>query len=57
MMMTKTIDAVKMMREIRNKHQKLYNSDPELREKRLAEIRKKYAQKIGNSRLTKVPGD
>ena len=48
-MTTKTkkyFDAVKMMREIRDKHHKDYENKPELREKRLAAIRKKYAKKI-----------
>jgi hypothetical protein len=39
-------DSVKMMRDIRDKHHKEYESEPGLREKRLAEIRKKYAHRI-----------
>lgn len=42
----KTIDAVKMMRNIRDRHYALYKSNPGLREERLAEIRKRYAHKI-----------
>lgn len=42
----KEFDAIKMMRDIREKHQKEYESNPELREKRLMLIRKKYAHKI-----------
>ena len=41
----KEFDAVKMMREIRNKHHEKYKDNPQLREKRLKEIRKKYAGK------------
>lgn len=44
----KKFDAVKMMREIRDKHQKEYEANPELREQRLLEIRKEYANKIKN---------
>jgi len=44
----KEFDAVKMMRQIRNEHHKLYESNPDLREKRLIEIRKRYAHKIKN---------
>ncbi|MCF8359094.1 MAG: hypothetical protein K9H26_10070 [Prolixibacteraceae bacterium] len=39
-------DSVKMMREIRDKHHVIYESNPQLREDRLAEIRIKYAKKI-----------
>ncbi len=42
----KDFDAVKMMRDIRNKRHEEYSSDPQLREERLKEIRKKYANKI-----------
>ncbi|MCC7430288.1 hypothetical protein IT568_05555 [bacterium] len=38
----KVFDAVKMMREIREKLRKRYENDPELREKDLLKIRKKY---------------
>ena len=48
----KEFDSVKMMRDIREKHHTEYESNPELREKRLAVIRKKYAGKIKNSQLT-----
>ncbi|MDO8951120.1 MAG: hypothetical protein Q7U86_00770 [Draconibacterium sp.] len=46
MKIEKDFDAIKMMRDIRKKHQKEYELNPELREKRLSIIRKKYAQKI-----------
>ena len=42
----KEFDAVKMMREIRQKRHEEYESNPQLREIRLAAIRKKYAKKI-----------
>ncbi len=42
----KEFDAVKMMRNIRNKRHAEYETNPELREKRLEAIRKKYAEKI-----------
>ena len=42
----KDFDAVKMMRDIRDKHHNEYESNPELREKRLAVIRKKYVHRI-----------
>jgi hypothetical protein len=45
----KGFDAVKMMRDIRDKHHEEYESNPELREQRLEAIRKKYADKIKNS--------
>jgi hypothetical protein len=41
----KNIDCVKLMRKIRDKHQSETEKDPELREKRLAAIRKKYGIK------------
>ena len=44
----KKFDAVKMMREIRDKHHREYEANPELREKRLLEIRKRYISKISN---------
>ena len=47
----KAFDAVKMMRDIRNKHHEEYEKNPELREKRLAEIRKKYSTRIKNKEL------
>ncbi|MDR9414687.1 MAG: hypothetical protein RI564_00285 [Gracilimonas sp.] len=40
------IDAIKLMRDIREKHKDEYQKNPELREKRLAEIRKKYKDRI-----------
>ncbi len=50
MMKTKIdFDAVKMMREIRQKRHEEYESNPQLRDERLNEIRKKYAKK-GNWR-------
>jgi hypothetical protein len=45
----KDFDAVRMMREIRDKHHAEYEADPKLREIRLALIRKKYASKIKNT--------
>jgi len=42
----KKFDAVKMMRDIRDKHHEEYKANPELRQKRLSEIRKRYAHKI-----------
>ena len=45
----KDFDAVKMMRAIRDKHHMEYEFNPELREKRLEEIRKKYWNKIKKS--------
>lgn len=42
----KDFDAIKMMQEIREKRQKEYELNPELREKRLKAIRKKYSHKI-----------
>jgi len=44
----KKFDAVKMMREIRTKRHEEYEKNPELREKRLSEIRKRYADRIKN---------
>jgi hypothetical protein len=45
----KDFDAVQMMRDIRTKHHKEYEMNPELREKRLTEIRKQYKDKIKNT--------
>jgi hypothetical protein len=42
----KDFDAVKMMREIREKRHTEYEKNPQLREERLAAIRKKYAKMI-----------
>jgi hypothetical protein len=42
----KDFDSVKMMREIREKRHAEYEKNPELREKRLKAIRKKYSSKI-----------
>jgi len=38
----KQFDCVELMRNIRDKHRKKYQRNPELRKKRLQEIRKKY---------------
>jgi hypothetical protein len=38
----KDFDAVEMMRSIRSRLQNKYYKDPDLRKKRLSEIRKKY---------------
>ena len=53
MKIKKDFDAVKMMRDIRNKHREEYEKNPELREKRLAEIRKRYFSEIKNNELAK----
>ena len=50
----KDFDAVKMMREIRYKHHKEYKNNPDLRKKRLAEIRKKYAHRIRKSEFVNL---
>jgi len=42
----KVFDAVQLMREIREKHHNEYETNPELREKRLEKIRKEYAKRI-----------
>ena len=42
----KEFDAVKMMREIRENRRAEYETNPELREKRLEAIRKRYSNKI-----------
>lgn len=42
----KNLDAVKLMREIREKHNKEYEKTPELREKRLETIRSEYKNRI-----------
>jgi len=49
----KIFDAGKMMRDIRDKRHTEYEKNPQLREKRLAEIRKKYAKKIKSQKTTK----
>ena len=46
MKIEKEFDAVKMMCDIRKKRHEEYESNPQLREERLREIRKKYANKI-----------
>jgi hypothetical protein len=48
----KNFDTVQMMRDIRDKHHREYEINPELREKRLLEIRKKYASKIVGNKET-----
>jgi hypothetical protein len=48
----KDFDAVKMMRDIRQKRHEEYKSNPQLREQRLTEIRKKYAGKIKSQQST-----
>ncbi|MCK4765031.1 MAG: hypothetical protein KAW12_22725 [Candidatus Aminicenantes bacterium] len=48
----KDFDAVKMMREIREKLGKEYEADPRLREKRLKEIQKKYGLKPGKKQYS-----
>ena len=48
----KDFDAVKMMRDIRDKRHSEYEKDPHLREERLTAIRKKYADKIKNQKNT-----
>jgi len=50
----KDFDAVKMMRDIRDKHHKEYELNPELREKRLAAIHKKFAHKIEKPEKSRV---
>lgn len=47
----KEFDAVKMMRQIRQKHHEEYKLNPELREKKLAAIRSKYANRIKTSKI------
>jgi hypothetical protein len=42
----KKFDGVKMMREIRDNLSKIYLQDPELEEKQLENIRKKYGIKF-----------
>lgn len=44
-MKAKEFDSVQIMRRIRTKHNKKYSENPELREQRLKEIRKKYGFK------------
>jgi hypothetical protein len=47
----KDFDAVKMMRDIRDKHHKEYEFNPELREKRLAAIHKNSPIRLKNLRI------
>ena len=48
----KDFDAVQMMRDIRTKHHEEYEMNPDLREKRLAEIRKQFKARIKNKEYT-----
>ena len=48
----KDFDAVKMMRDIRQKRHEEYKSNPHLREQRLKEIREKFAGKIRKQKFT-----
>jgi hypothetical protein len=50
----KKFDAVKMMRDIRDKRHSEYEKNPQLREERLAVIHKKYAEKIKYQRTTRA---
>ncbi len=54
MMTNKSFDAVKMMRDIRSKHHDEYENNPDLREQRLAEIRKKYKARFKNNRAVSI---
>ena len=47
----KKFDAVKMMREIRDKLSQLYKDDPEIEEKDLECIRSKYKMKAGKVKV------
>ena len=49
----KNFDAVKMMRDIMDKNHAEYEHDPDKRRKRLAEIRKKYADKFRKKEISK----
>jgi len=49
----KDFDAVKIMREIREKKHAEYEHDPDKRQKRLADIRKKYADRIRKQEISK----
>lgn len=51
--MKKDFDAVQLQRDIREKFHKEYEIDPELRGKRLASIRKKYALPVNSGRRQK----
>ena len=48
---TKDFDAVEMMRSIRTKLQDKYEKYPDLRKKRLSEIRKKHKVRPGRKSL------
>lgn len=49
----KVFDAVKMMRDIRDKNHAEYEHDPEKRRKRLAEIQNKYAVRFRKKEISK----
>ena len=49
----KVFDAVKMMRDIRDKNHAEYEHDPEKRRKRLAEIRKNHADRFRKKEISK----
>jgi hypothetical protein len=46
-----------MMREIRENHHKMYEDNPELWEKRLEEIRIKYARQIRKKEINRAVSD
>ncbi|MDH5185999.1 MAG: hypothetical protein OEZ20_04855 [candidate division WOR-3 bacterium] len=50
-MKSKKFDAVKMMREIRNRLSRSYSKDTEAEKKDLEYIRKKYDFKVKDSRV------
>lgn len=50
----KKFDAVKMMREIRDNLSKKYQEKPELEEKDLELIRKKYSIKLQDKKITSL---
>lgn len=52
--MKKDFDAVEMMRSIRSKLQDMYEKEPDVREKRLMEIRKKYRIRQRRKALTRT---
>jgi thiaminase len=56
-MNNKDFDSVQMMREIRENHHKMYENNPELREKRLEEIRIKYARQIRKKEINRAVSD
>ena len=52
-MKSKKFDAVKMMREIRDRLNKRYSEDPEAEKRDLQEIRKKYDIKDSSYAMTR----